>query len=119
MENRTAEVTQSFDGSQVREVPASELHDLAELEEIPQVREIEVWAQIKKSSKYYHQGLVDVTNSKSKPRFFRLEYLTPLNTLSLSRDAYVLHFNSNTYRIEDCMLFLRSADNPKQFLRIL
>jgi hypothetical protein len=97
------------------------LPEAAELEEIPQVRNIEVWATIKKSSKYYHQGLVDPTNPRSKPRFFKLSHFTPLfrgDGLSLSRDAYVLHFNSNAYRIEDCMLFLRAADDAKMFLRI-
>jgi hypothetical protein len=99
----------------------SELSELPELEEIPQVRSFEVWVRIKKSSKYYHQGLTDPTNPSSKPRFFKLAYFTPLLHLGhkLSRDAYVLHFNGNAYRIEDCEIFLRDSAHAENFVRLV
>src|SRR5947207_3093080 len=91
-----------------------------ELEAIPQVRSFEVWVRLKKSSKYYHQGLIDPTNRKSTPRFFKLSYFTPLRLGSkLSRDAFILHFNGNTYRIEDCEFFLRDPSNAENYVRIL
>jgi hypothetical protein len=99
----------------------NELIPLPELEETPTVRNFDMVSRLKKSSKYYHQGLTDPTNAKSKPRFFRLEYFTPLSRLglALSRDAYILHFNGNAYRIEDCEIFLCDPKNTKNFIRIL
>lgn len=94
----------------------NELMPLPELEEIPTVRNFDVVARLKKSSKYYEQGL----DQNSKPRFFRLEYFMPSRFgLALSRDAYILHFNGNAYRIEDCELFLCDPKNPKSFIRIV
>ena len=94
---------------------------MPELEEIPTVRNFDVVARLKKTSKYYHQGLTDPTDAKSKPRFFRLEYFTPNMRLglALSRDAYSLHFNGNAYRIEDCEIFLLDPKNTKNYIRIL
>lgn len=94
---------------------------MPEMEQIPSVRNPEVWVRLKKSSKYYHQGLTDPTNSKSAPRFFKLGYFTPLRTVGtkLCRDAYVLHFNGNAYRIEDCEIFLRDPANAKNFVRLV
>ena len=90
-----------------------------ELEDIPECRKIEVWARIRKSSKYYHQGLVDPTNSKSEVRFFKLAWFNPLFCgLALSKDQFCLHFNGNQYRLEDCEIFLRDATDPKKFLRL-
>lgn len=98
----------------------NELTSLPELEEIPSVRNFDVVARLKKTSKYYHQGLTDPTDVKSKPRFFRLEYFMPSGFgLALSRDAYILHFNGNAYRIEDCELFLCDPKNLKNFIRIV
>jgi len=92
-----------------------------ELEEIPNIKNFEVWVRIKKSSKYFHQGLTDPTNAESKPGFFKLSYFTPMGRqvgLKLSRDSYVLHFNGNTYRIEDCEIYLRDATNAENFVRL-
>lgn len=94
---------------------------MPELEPIPNVRNFQVWVRIKKSSKYYHQGLVDPTQQRSKQRYFKLSYFTPLLTVGtkLCRDAYLLHFNGNAYRIEDCELFLRDATNAENFVRLV
>lgn len=98
----------------------SELAPLPELEEIPCVRNFDVVCRLKKSSKYYHQGLVDPTNPKSAPRFFRLGHFTPsTHGFALCRDGYFLHFNSNSYRIEDCEIYLRDTTNPKNFVRMV
>lgn len=110
-----------------------DLAPLPELEEIPQVKNVEVWARLKKSSKYYRQGLIDATNSKSRALFWRLEYFTPSTgpgvvMTSLMRDSYCLRFNNNNYRLEDCELYLVearelvgtcSAHLPKNAVRVL
>jgi hypothetical protein len=92
-----------------------------QLEEMPQVRNFDVWVRLKKSSKYYSQGLTDPTNSKSKPRFFRLDRFEPQSRIgtALSRDGYFLKFNGNSYRIEDVEVFLVDPKNTKHFLRIV
>jgi hypothetical protein len=102
------------------QVASDGLEPLPELEEIPCVRNFDVWARLKKSSKYYYQGLEDPTNSKSKPRFFQLECFHPSTFgTKLCRDGYLLRFNNNQYRIEDVELFLVDPKNTKHFLRIL
>jgi hypothetical protein len=102
------------------ETQTDEPIEMPELEAIPCVRDFEVLARLKKSSKYYAQGLTNPCDSKSKPRFFRLSYFNPTRFgTALSRDAYLLHFNNNTYRIEDVELFLVDPKNAKNFLRLL
>ncbi|HYG23386.1 MAG TPA: hypothetical protein VEH04_11435 [Verrucomicrobiae bacterium] len=96
----------------------SELIAKPELEEIPAIRKIQIFVRIKKSSKYYHQGLTDPTDPESKPQFFKLDYFTPGRSMALQEDGYFLHFNNNAYRLIDCELFLRSEKDAKHFLRI-
>lgn len=102
-------------------VEPSELAPLPELEEVPQSRSFEVWARIKKSSKYYYQGLVNPYNPKSKARFFKLNYFTPprVPDFRVWRDQHCLHFNGNAYRLEDCELYLRDAKDETRFVRIV
>jgi hypothetical protein len=75
------------------------------------ITDFEVVVAIKKSSKYFHQGLEDPTNRKSKRRFFKLSSFFPSG-------SYVLNFNSNVYPVEDCEFFLRDRTNPEHLLRI-
>jgi hypothetical protein len=96
-----------------------------EWEPIPQIRAFEVWVRLKKSSKYYRQGLQDQTDSKPKPRFFKLDHFIPQPSFKLEKvdtsytgGAYQLHFNRNSYRVADCEFFLVDPTNPKNFLRI-
>lgn len=58
---------------------------------------IELWAKIKKGSKYYRQGL----DAQEKPIYF------PVESLFEQTGEYCLRFNSNAYRLEDVNLFVR------------
>lgn len=83
------------------------------------VLNFEVWVRLKKTSKYYHQGLVDPHADKPKARFFKLDAFVPVAGMGLSRDAYSLKFNSNSYRLEDCEVFLVNPKDTRAFMRIL
>lgn len=63
---------------------------------------IEMWARIKKSSKYYEQGL----NAQRKPIFFPVESLFA----NKFEENYVVRFNCNQYRLEDVELWVRTHD---------
>ncbi len=78
-----------------------------ELEPIPRVLPpFAIYATIKKSSKYYHQGLSDPTNGKSKPRAFEI---TSINAIPDS-DGYDYRLNNNQYRREDLQLWVKLPD---------
>lgn len=89
-----------------------------ELVEVRPVVSFQVWVRLKKSSKYYHQGLEDCTDSKSKPMFFKLDGFVPQQGMALMSDQHSLKFHSNSYRREDCEFFLVDPKNPKAFVRI-
>ncbi len=77
------------------------------LEPIPRVRPpFALYATIKKSSKYYHQGLSDPTNGKSKPRAFEI---TSINSMP-DCDGYDYRLNNNQYRREDLQLWVKLPD---------
>ena len=77
---------------------------MPELEEIPVVRApFELWATIKKSSKYYHQGLADPTNRKSKPVPFKIQMV-----LMTDIDSYDFKGGpGGAYRREDLQLLIK------------
>jgi hypothetical protein len=78
----------------------------------------EVWVRLKKSSKYYHQGLQDSTDPKSKPVFFKLDGFEPQRAMGLMSDQHLLKFNSNSYQREDCEFYLVDPKDTKRFVRI-
>lgn len=78
-------------------------------------REFEVCVRLKKSSKYYDQGL----GANGAPRYFKLESFSPQCVPGLICDGYFLHFNNNTYRTEDCEFYLVDPTDRKRFVRIL
>jgi hypothetical protein len=94
---------------------------MPDLEPVPEVSNIQIYARIKKSSKYYHQGLMDVTDRTSERLFFKLQsFVVPWKPdFSLHRDSYSLRLNNNNYRLEDVELYLRDSKDLKRFIRIL
>ena len=92
-----------------------------QLETIPDSARIEVWARIKKSSKYYQQGLTDDCEGPPKAAFFRLTSFCPVprQREMLWRGSYVLRFNDNNYRLEDCELFLVDGKDRQILFRIV
>ena len=85
-----------------------------ELVEVRPVIVFEVWVRLKKSSKYYHQGLLE----NGKPAFFKLDGFNPQSGMALMSDCHSIRFNSNSYRREDCEFFLVDPKNTKAFVRI-
>jgi hypothetical protein len=74
------------------------------LEPIPRARPpYKLFATIKRSSKYYHQGLSDPTDSKSKPVAFEVFAINAIPDC----DGYDYRFNSNQYRREDIDLWIQ------------
>ncbi len=68
-----------------------------------------LWAMIKKSSKYYHQGLTDPTNGKSKPRVFQITSI-----IIEQCDGYDFRMNGNQYRREDLVLYIKAGEKLKK-----
>lgn len=99
--------------------PVRTIDTKSELEEIRPVVAYEVWVRLKKSSKYYHQGLQDPSDDKSKAMFFKLDAFEPQRGMALMSDCHLLKFHSNSYRREDCEFFLVDPKDTKRFLRIL
>lgn len=101
----------------------SELAPLPELEEVPilNTSQLELWAEIKRSSKYFRQGLKQSHSFKpygstfdetpvGKPMRFRVR------TIYDAPGEYIVRFNGNVYRLADLTLFVRFASG--RFLRI-
>lgn len=89
-----------------------------ELVKVRPVTAFQVWVRLKKSSKYYGQGLQDQTDGKSKPMFFKLDAFEPQRAMGLMSDSHLLKFNSNSYRREDCEFYLVDPKDTKRFVRI-
>lgn len=91
-----------------------------EFVELKPVREFEVWARIKKSSKYYNQGLRDCNKLKAGVRMFKVRsFDQSFHGDKLDKEKYSLHFNGNHYRLADVEIFLVDPTQPDRRLRIL
>ncbi|WP_043582106.1 hypothetical protein [Geminisphaera colitermitum] len=66
----------------------------------------DLYATIKKSSKYYYQGLGD----DNKPRAFRIRQIDDFGD-------YRFHGNSNQYRAEDLMFWIENSKGKFTKLR--
>ncbi|MCL7489835.1 MAG: hypothetical protein M8357_16845 [Desulfobulbaceae bacterium] len=64
-------------------------HDTAE------EREVELFAEIRRSSKYYYQGL----DSARQPRIFRIE--------AIRHGTHPFRLNNNNYRSQDLTFFVK------------
>jgi hypothetical protein len=97
-----------------------ELTHETQLEEAPRVRYFEVWCRLKKSSKYYHQGLTDPANSKSKPGLLSSGILSPRTTAARIYAAMATFSTSiaTATALRIVSFFLVNPKNPKHFLRI-
>jgi hypothetical protein len=93
-------IQKTEDGRPIRKrVDWGEDADLVPLKEA--TGPFELWATIKESSKYYHQGLVDPTNRRSGVRELRIDAIVE------DSDGYEFKLNSNQYRREDLNLFVK------------
>ena len=63
--------------------------------DIPEEREVELFAKIRRSSKYYHQGL----DSAKQPRIFRVE--------AIRHGTHPFRMNNNNYRGRDLAFFVK------------
>jgi len=80
-----------------------------DFEPIPKFRPpFELWAQIKKSSKYYCQGLVILPGKKPVARKFPITSIQHCDPLD---DSYIFGMNGNRYRREDIQLFVKLGNN--------
>jgi len=66
-------------------------HDTAE------EREVELFAEIRRSSKYYYQGL----DSARQPRIFRIE--------AIRHGSHPFRLNNNNYRSRDLSFFVKDV----------
>ena len=70
----------------------------------------EMWATIKKSSKYYRQGLADQTDPKSKPVPFKIH-----GVVMEEFDSYDFKGGvGGAYRREDLQLYVRLGNRLKK-----
>ncbi|MFZ5798132.1 MAG: hypothetical protein ACOY3O_06860 [Thermodesulfobacteriota bacterium] len=60
-------------------------------------REVELFARIKRSSKYYHQGL----DRARQPRIFRVD--------AIRHGTHPFRLNSNNYRSQDLAFFVKDV----------
>jgi len=105
--HRLTDVQSDLSDESIQPVP--DLHAPV-LEPIPKAfPPFKLMATIKKSSKYYHQGLSDPYNRKSKPRAFVVTAI-----LLSDADGYDFKFNSNAYRREDVTLWIEVAGKLKK-----
>ena len=80
-----------------------------DFEPIPKFRPpFELWGQIKRSSKYYYQGLVILPGKKSVARKFPITSI--LASCGDFIDAYTWGMNGNRYRRQDLQLFVKLGD---------
>ena len=63
----------------------------------PEEREVELFAKIKKSSEYYHQGL----DQNNKPHVFKIE--------SIREGFLCFRLNSNNYASHDLAFYVKDA----------
>jgi hypothetical protein len=63
--------------------------------DIPEEREVELFAEIRRSSKYYYQGL----DSARQPRIFRIE--------AIRHGSHPFRLNNNNYRSQDLAFFVK------------
>lgn len=61
----------------------------------PEEREVELFAEIRRSSKYYYQGL----DSARQPRIFRIE--------AIRHGSHPFRLNNNNYRSRDLAFFVK------------
>ncbi len=64
---------------------------------VPEEREVELFARIRKSSEYYHQGL----DKNNKPRIFKIEAIRP--------GFLCFRLNSNNYSSHDLAFYVRDV----------
>ena len=66
---------------------------------VPQNRKVELFAKIKKSSEYYHQGL----NQDGKPCIFKID--------SISHGFLSFRLNSNNYSCHDFTFYVKDTED--------